>query len=188
MNIMEVDALRRLLPRAVAERADELGAVLRRSAADERRLFVVGTPDDEEPWHLAAHLDLAARRTGLAFLSPTLLRHRVAPGAPAHLSVPVERLAAGGRDDAVLVIAPSQPNERLLERLQDARRGGALILNIETQRTELDSLAHESLTLSTPDWPAASRAALEQRADVVQHLVGEARVPSRRRALLRRSG
>lgn len=49
-------------------------------------LLVVGTPTDE-PWHMVAHLADEARLAGIPELAPTLVRHRVPAGAPAHLSV-----------------------------------------------------------------------------------------------------
>ncbi|MZE77153.1 hypothetical protein GTY57_09025, partial [Streptomyces sp. SID5475] len=41
-------------------------------------LLLVGSAG-YEPWHLAAHLDDEAARSGLPQLSPTLVRHRVRP-------------------------------------------------------------------------------------------------------------
>lgn len=49
-------------------------------------LLLVGSAG-YEPWHLAAHLDDEAAWSGLPELSPTLVRHRVPAGAPAHLAV-----------------------------------------------------------------------------------------------------
>src|SRR3954467_13572607 len=68
-----------------------------------------------EPWHLAAHLDDEAAWSGLPELSPTLVRHRVPGGAPAHLRVGLGRLAAAGRGETLLVVAPGQPGTGLLE-------------------------------------------------------------------------
>lgn len=159
------------------------GAVTRPSAAA-GGLLLVGT-DAEDPWHLAAHLDDEASWSGLPALSPTLLRRTVPPGAPPHLSVPLRRLEQAGRGETVLVVAPGASDGGLLERVHDARRGGATILALEadlgTAHGELRGLAHEAL--SVPD------GAGDPGFDIVQHLVsaaaGEASVPAQRGRLLR---
>ncbi|MEV6110104.1 hypothetical protein AB0M28_36175 [Streptomyces sp. NPDC051940] len=126
-------------------------------------LLLVGTAE-YEPWHLAAHLDDEAAWSGRPELSPTLVRHRVPPAAPAHLAVDLSRLEGAGRGETVLVVAPAEPGEALLERVDDARRGGATVLAIDGART-LASLAHDVLH---PD--AAAGVGL----DTVQHLVSAA--------------
>ncbi|WP_030413772.1 hypothetical protein [Streptomyces sp. NRRL S-1448] len=103
-----------------------------------------------EPWHLAAHLDDEAAWSGLPELSPTLVRQRVPPGAPAHLAVGPGRLAAAGRGETLLVVAPEQPGAELLERVHDARRNGATVLALDGGDRDLHALAHDALTASAP--------------------------------------
>jgi hypothetical protein len=130
-------------------------------------LLLVGT-EAYEPWHLAAHLDDEAAWSGLPELSPTLVRHRVPYSAPAHLSVGLGRVAAAGRAETLLVVAPEQPDERLLERVQDARRAGATVLALDeetsTGASELRGVAHDALTARTE----------EVGLDTVQHVVSAA--------------
>ncbi|MFI1967884.1 hypothetical protein BLA24_22245 [Streptomyces cinnamoneus] len=152
-------------------------------------LLLVGTRE-YEPWHLAAHLEDEAAWAGLPELTPTLVRHRVPAGAPAHLSVGLGRLEAARRGETLLVVAAGRPGEGLLERVHDARRGGATVLALEgapardapgpgpgdtTAHAEMLALAHDAL--SVPD-----SAALDL--DTVQHLVsaaaGENGLPSPR--------
>ncbi|BDM67743.1 hypothetical protein HEK616_12300 [Streptomyces nigrescens] len=111
-------------------------------------LLVGGT--DYEPWHLAAHLDDEAAWSGLPELSPTLVRQRVPAGAPAHLAVGPGRLAAAGRGETLLVVAPGQPGAELLERVHDARRNGATVLALDGGDRDLHALAHDALTASPP--------------------------------------
>ncbi|MFL6115750.1 MAG: hypothetical protein ACJ786_31040 [Catenulispora sp.] len=120
---------------------------LRRAPRTPGGLLLVGTPE-EEPWHLAAHLDTEADLAGLPQLAPTLVRHRVPDGAPPHLSVPLNRLVGAGKGEAVLIVAPDDPGVPLLERVDDARRRGAAILTVaEDEETsgELLSLSHDAL-------------------------------------------
>jgi hypothetical protein len=125
---------------------------VRTAPRSEGGLLLVGTPQ-EEPWHLAAHLDTEADLSGLRALSPTLVRHVVPPGAPKHLSIGLDRLVATRRGEAVLVVAPDDPGDPLLERVDDARRRGAAILafadGTEAGRGELLGLAHEALIVPT---------------------------------------
>ncbi|MEU4355901.1 hypothetical protein [Streptomyces virginiae] len=128
-------------------------------------LLLVGT-EGYEPWHLAAHLVDEAAWAGSPELSPTLVRHRVRPGEPPHLSVGLGRLAAAGRGHTVLVVAPREPGEGLLERVHDARRAGATVLSLDGGDRDLAALAHDAL--SVPEGGA------ELDLDTVQHLVSAA--------------
>jgi hypothetical protein len=128
-------------------------------------LLLVGTPD-EEPWHFAAHLDDESRYAGLPQLMPTLVRHIVPPGAPAHLSVTLERLREARRGEALLVVAPGEPPERLLEQIADVRRHGATVLALEQGAPELLGIAHEGLDVPIGDLPTS-----QLSFDTAQHLV-----------------
>ncbi|MFI9272564.1 hypothetical protein ACIGXM_17820 [Kitasatospora sp. NPDC052896] len=173
MDAMKVSALREALAgsellRTTRAFAGSLrGSVTRRSA---RGLLLVGTAA-HEPWHLAAHLDDEAAWSGVPGLAPALIRHRVPVDAPAHLRHGLPRLADAGRGETVLVVAPDRAGDGLLERVADARRGGATVLALEAGDRELVGLAHESLTV-----PAAD----ESGFDLVQHLVSSAAAESRR--------
>ncbi|MGW0396174.1 hypothetical protein ACWDYJ_36035 [Streptomyces sp. NPDC003042] len=138
-------------------------------------LLLVGTAQ-YEPWHLAAHLVDEAAWSGLPELAPTLVRHHVRPGEPPHLSVGLSRLEAARRGHTLLVVAPKEPGEGLLERVHDARRAGATVLSLDGGDPDLGTLAHDAL--SVPD----TTAALDL--DTVQHLVsaaaGENTLPTRR--------
>ena len=120
---------------------------VRTAPRTEGGLLLVGTPE-EEPWHLAAHLDTEAGLSGLTVLAPTLVRHRVPDGAPPHLAFGLERLERARNGEALLVIAPDDPGAPLLERVDDARRKGAAILAVTDDgepHGELLTLAHEAL-------------------------------------------
>jgi hypothetical protein len=119
---------------------------LRRSTDGPGELLLVGTPT-EEPWHLAAHLDEEARYANLQGLAPTLVRWSPPPGAPAHLSVGLDRLEDSGRGETVFVVAPDEPTEKLLERLADARRAGATVLALDCGDSDLADLAHDELVV-----------------------------------------
>ncbi|MFF7649556.1 hypothetical protein ACFZCY_06810 [Streptomyces sp. NPDC007983] len=129
-------------------------------------LLLVGSAE-YEPWHLAAHLDDEAAWSGLPELSPTLVRHHVPVGraVPAHLSVGLGRLEAAGRGETLLVVTPGDPGAGLLERVNDARRGGATVLALDGGDAELHALAHDGL--STPE-------GADLDLDTVQHLVSAA--------------
>ncbi|MEU1947437.1 hypothetical protein ACFW95_07405 [Streptomyces sp. NPDC059474] len=129
-------------------------------------LLLVGS-ERYEPWHLAAHLDDEAAWSGLPELSPTLVRHRVPEGAavPAHLAVGLGRLERAGRGETLLVVAPGEPGAGLLERVNDARRGGATVLALDGGDTGLHALAHDAL--SAPEGG-------ELDLDTLQHLVSAA--------------
>ncbi|WP_328317151.1 hypothetical protein [Streptomyces sp. NBC_00388] len=137
-------------------------------------LLLVGTAG-YEPWHLAAHLVDEAAWSGLPELAPTLVRHRVGCGEPAHLSVGLGRIEAAGRGETLLVVAPGLPGEALLERVHGARRAGATVLALGGGDPDVRGLAHEALTVTDSD---------EVDLDTVQHLVsaaaGENTLPARR--------
>src|ERR1700716_155905 len=67
-------------------------------------LLLVGTPD-EEPWHLAAHLDQESRLAGIPGLAPTLARWSPPPAAPPHLRVGLARLEAARRGETLFVVS-----------------------------------------------------------------------------------
>ncbi|MER5311893.1 hypothetical protein ABT034_29335 [Streptomyces sp. NPDC002773] len=137
-------------------------------------LLLVGTAE-YEPWHLAAHLVDESAWSGLPELAPTLVRHRVRPGDPAHLAVGLGRLEAAGRGATVLMVAPERPDAGLLQRVHDARRAGATVLSLDGGDEEVRGLAHETLTVAE---------GAEVDLDTVQHLVsaaaGENSLPSPR--------
>lgn len=167
--------LRQLEPGGWLATARRFAAGLRGAGHEPGRLLVVGTPD-EEPWHLTAHLDDAARLQGAATLRPVLVRWRVPPGAPPHLSVGIDRLREGTRGTTLLVASPSEPDEPLLERLDDARRGGATLFAMHRGGGPLDGLAHESLRL-----PTAGRMTLDQSWETASHVVTALRPDAARR-------
>jgi hypothetical protein len=158
------------------ERTRDFATSLRR-VPEPGGLLLVGTPQ-EEPWHLAAHLDDEARLTGIAQLAPTLVRWSPPASAPPHLAVTMSRLEAASRSETVFVVAPDAPPEQLLERVADARRVGATILSIDDGNDDLGSLAHDRLVV-----PASTEQALVAASqlsstaldiDTVQHLVSVA--------------
>ncbi|HEV3069397.1 MAG TPA: hypothetical protein VGY50_16200 [Streptosporangiaceae bacterium] len=165
MNAEQVAALRMLLaPTGWLDRAAEFARALRGSARTPGGLLLVGTPE-HEPWHFAAHLDDESRFAGLPELAPTLVRWRPPPGAPAHLSVGLARLGDAGRGDSLVVVSPQAAPDRLLERVSDARRGGATILALDRGDGRLAEVAHEALTVA-PSAPLSF--------DAAQHLVSAA--------------
>lgn len=127
-------------------------------------LLLVGT-EVYEPWHLAAHLVDESAWSGLPELTPTLVRHRVEPGDPAHLAVGLGRIEAAGRGQTLLVVVPERPGEGLLERVHDARRAGATVLSLDNGDPEVRGLAHEALSVTDGD---------DVDLDTVQHLVSAA--------------
>lgn len=141
--------LRRLEPGGWLDSARRFATSLRGAGHEPGRLLVVGTPE-EEPWHLTAHLADAARWRSLPSLQPTLVRWQVPVGAPAHLSVTMDAVHTAGRGTTVLVASPTAADDRLLERLDDARRGGATLFALHPGAGPLDELAHESLPLPLP--------------------------------------
>lgn len=147
------------------ERTRGFARTLRTSTKDPGGLLLVGTPE-EEPWHLAAHLDDESRLSGIAELAPTLVRWRVPPGAPPHLSVTLQRLEAARRGETVFVVAEEAAPVPLLERVADARKIGATVLALDGGDAELEGLAHESLTVVEADLVVP-----QLSFDTVQHLV-----------------
>src|SRR5690625_2738865 len=127
------------------ERTDDFAKALRRTR-DPGGLMLVGTPEDE-PWHLAAHLDDEARYSGLSQLAPSLVRWDPPPEAPAHRRIGLDRIADAQRGEALFVVnAEEQAPVPLLERVGDARRTGATVLSLDQGDDELTSLAHESIS------------------------------------------
>jgi len=165
VNAEQVAALRMLLaPTGWLDRAAEFAGALRGSARTQGGLLLVGTPD-HEPWHFAAHLGDESRLAGLPELAPTLVRWHPPPGAPAHLSVSLARLRDAGRGDSLVVVSPQAAPDGLLERVCDARKGGATILALDRGDARLADVAHEALTVA-PTAPLTF--------DAAQHLVSAA--------------
>lgn len=166
MDADQVAALRTLLaPTGWLERTREFARVLRASTTTSGGLLLVGTPD-EEPWHLAAHLDEESRFAGIPELMPTLVRWSPPPGAPAHLRVGLQRLEAAQRGESLFVVTPETAPVPLLERVSDARKAGATILTLDQGDEDLEGLAHESLTVLPATGPVTF--------DAAQHLVSAA--------------
>ncbi len=110
MDAEQVAALRAVLaPSGWLERTSALARALRRPRSA-GGLLVVGPPDDE-PWHLAAHLDEESRLAGLPGLTPTLVRWVRPPGAPAHLSVGMQRLEEAAPGETVFVVSAEAPGQ-----------------------------------------------------------------------------
>ncbi|MCX5225865.1 hypothetical protein ABZY16_24530 [Streptomyces sp. NPDC006553] len=176
MDAVRVALLREVLagtewPRA----ARRFAGALRSSVVPHRGgLLLVGT-EQYEPWHLAAHLVDESAWSGIPELAPTLVRHRVRPGDPAHLAVGLGRLEVAGRGATLLMVAPERPDAGLLQRVHDARRAGATVLSLDGGDEEVRGLAHETLTVAE---------GAEVDLDTVQHLVsaaaGENSLPSPR--------
>jgi hypothetical protein len=151
-------------------RTRAFATTLRTAGHQPGELLVVGTPD-YEPWHFAAHLTDAARISGHPQLTPTLVRHHIPPGAAPHLAVDLTRLHAAGRQQTVLVIAPSHVPAELLNRIQDARRGGATILAIDTGDPDLHILAHDALTVDMTPGQLSQSDAVGIEFDTAEHLI-----------------
>jgi hypothetical protein len=169
------------------ERTRDFAGSLRRSTARPGGLLLVGTPDDE-PWHLAAHLDDEARFSGVLELRPTLVRYAPPAGAPPHLAVGLDRLQAVSRGETLFVVAPDAAPEQLLERVADAKRIGATILSIDDGDEDLASLAHDRLVvpkygLVIPSGLDVTPASIDF--ETVQHLVSVAAGEAEHRAKLR---
>lgn len=170
-----MDAVRVALLREVLAGTEWVGAT-RRFAGTLRSsvvphgggLLLVGT-QEYEPWHLAAHLVDEAAWSGTPELTPTLVRHRVREGDPAHLSTGLGRIEAARRGETLLVVAPdtpaAPPGAGLLERVHDARAAGATVLALGPGDGDLRAMAHDALAV--PDSP-------DLDLDMVQHLVSAA--------------
>jgi hypothetical protein len=166
MDASQVAALRELLATTGwPERTREFAGALRSSARTPGGLLVFGPPD-EEPWHLAAHLDDESRLSGIPELAPTLVRWEPPPAAPPHLRVGLERLEAARRGETLIVVSEDESPAPLLERVDDARRVGATIFALDSGDRELEGLAHETLTVPADDRLVSF--------DAAQHLVSAA--------------
>lgn len=166
MNSEQVATLRALLaPTGWLDRTTQFGGALRRSARGPHSLLLVGTAT-AEPWHMAAHLADESRLAGLPELEPTLVRWSPPAGAPAHLSVGLDRLREAGRGQTLLVVSPELAPAELLERVHDVRRLGATVFALDRGDADLDELAHESLAVPVRSAPVTF--------DAAQHLVSAA--------------
>lgn len=128
-------------------------------------LLIVGTPDDE-PWHLAAHLDQESRLAQIPGLAPTLVRWAPPRDAPPHLRIGLERIASAGRGETLFVVSGEAAPPALLERVHDARRVGATILAMDAGDPDLDDMAHEAFAVEPGRAPVSF--------DAAQHLVSAA--------------
>lgn len=166
MNLDQVAALRALLAQSGwLERTDLFARALRQSTRTPHGLLVVGSANDE-PWHMTAHLADEARLAGIAELQPTLVRWAPPRGAPAHLSVGMERLGDISRGETLLVVTGEVAPGELLERVHDVRRTGATVFALDRGDPDLDTLAHEVLAVPRPSAPVSF--------DAAQHLVSAA--------------
>jgi len=163
MNADQVESLRALLaPTGWLERTTLFARALRRSTRTPHGLLVLGSAADE-PWHMTAHLEDESRWADLPELWPTLVRWAPPPGAPAHLSVGLDRLREADRSHTLLVVSGDTAQANLLERVHDVRRLGATVLALDRGDPELDGLAHESLAVPEATAPVSF--------DAAQHLV-----------------
>jgi hypothetical protein len=155
MDANQVATLRALLaPTGWLERTRSFAQGMRSATRLRGGLMVIGTPD-EEPWHLTAHLDEESRLAGIPELMPTLVRWNPPAEAPAHLRIGLSRLEAARRGETLFVVSPETAPVPLLERVDDARRTGATIFALDQGDPELDSLAHEALTVQNVSFGAA---------------------------------
>lgn len=170
MDRAHVSILRDLLAgTGWVERTRTFGAALRRAPHEPGGLLIVGTPT-ADPWHFTAHLDDEARWSGQPNLAPVLVRWSPPPKAPPHLAIGLERLERVSRGETVFVVAPDVAPIPLLERVADARKVGATVFAMESDDTELQGLAHESLLV-----PAhAGEGIVVPEFDLVSHLVSAA--------------
>lgn len=163
MNADQVAALRALLaPTGWLDRTAAFAHALRRSARTPNGLLILGTAGDE-PWHMTAHLADESRYADLPELAPTLVRWAPEPGAPAHLSIGIDRLRAATRSETLLVVSQQAAPAELLERVHDVRRAGATVFALDQDDPALDQLAHEALPVSPATAPVSF--------DGAQHLV-----------------
>jgi len=163
VNVRDVASLRRLFAGTrFDDEVVEFSSALGQAPKSAGELLLVGT-EAHEPWHFAAHLGDEARWNGRPELEPTLVRWKVPTGARPHLAIGLERLEAVRANEALLVVSPDLAAERLLDRVDDARRRGAVVLAMETDDPDLRGLAHETLTVpSSDDLPYL---------DVAQHVI-----------------
>jgi len=119
---------------------------------------------------MTAHLDDESRFAGLPELAPTLVRWAPPTDAPAHLQVGIDRIARAGRSETLLVVGSDAAPDALLERVSDARKAGASILALDRGDDELDSLAHEYLTVR----PVVDPVSFDGAQHLVSMAVGEA--------------
>lgn len=131
------------------ERTRWFAKVLRQATTKADPLLLVGTPT-QEPWHFAAHLTDEAQFANLPGLRPTLIRHDPPAGAPPHLAVGLDRLRDGRRGETLFVVAPDAPQERLLDRIEAAKRSGLTILSMDNGNRDLADLSHEQLVVPAP--------------------------------------
>jgi hypothetical protein len=182
MDHHEIGGFRRLLRALHLDDASAEFAAALGSGSDSRgSLLVVGTPENE-PWHFVAHMAEEARSSGRPDLVPTWVRWTTPVNAPTHLAVTMGRLSEIRRDDTVLVIAPDRADERLLDRVDDARRFGGRIMTLHREDHDLIGLSHETLVVPV--------LAPTRTFDVVQHVVtstASGLTPRPRRRLLRQS-
>jgi hypothetical protein len=173
MDAMRVSALREALAGSpLLEATRGFAGALRAAVTGRtaRGLLLVGSAG-YEPWHLAAHLDDEAAWSRVPQLAPELIRHQpVGADAPAHLRHGLGRLAAARRGQTVLVVTPEPAGAGLLERVADARRGGATVLALAGGDRELAGLAHERLLVEQPEDAGFG----PEGFDLVQHLVSAA--------------
>jgi hypothetical protein len=170
VNTAQVEALRVLLASSGwLQRTRHFARALRGRSTTPHGLLVVGTPDFE-PWHMAAHMADESRYAGLPELAPTLVRWSPPPGGPPHLRVGIDRIARAGRTETLLIVGSDAAPAALLERLEDARKGGAGIFALDRGDDELDSLAHESLAVR----PALDPVSFDGAQHLVSMAVGEA--------------
>jgi hypothetical protein len=183
----QVQLLRNLLSTTGwVERTRDFAGSLRRSTSP-GGLLLVGTPQ-EEPWHLAAHLDDEARFAGVPELSPTLVRYAPPPGAPPHLAVGFDRLHAMSRGETLFIVAPDTAPEQLLERVADAKRIGATILSIDGGDEDLADLAHDRLIVPSRQLDVSTDLDMSLATvdfETVQHLVSVAAGEADQRSTMR---
>ena len=149
MDLRRSGATTRSLPRSLIDGVTRFATSLSSAPHRVGGLFAVGTAS-YEPWHLVAHLRDAAQWSGAPALIPGLIRHNVPTNAPAHLAIGLDRVACAGRGETLLVVAPTEPDEHLLERLADAKRRGSTVLALGLGPTacELATVIHDGAFVS----------------------------------------
>jgi hypothetical protein len=153
------------------ERTDDFARTVVGSARTVGGFLLVGTPT-HDPWHLTAHLDDEARYSGTPELAPQLVRWSPPEGAPAHLSIGLERLEQAARGETVLVVSPDPSTTEVLERADDARRIGAVVLALTSEGDELAGVANDALVVprSTLWTPRASSPRTDDIASAVDDM------------------